>query len=273
MDETLKIVAISALRDNYIWVIHHTKSNQCVVVDPGESVPVLNYLKAHQTHLSAIIITHYHSDHTGGIGGLLQHFPTITIYGSALEALSYRTKALCEGDQLSLLNNHFLCTVYEVPGHTLGHIAYYVPHINGSPAVFTGDTLFSGGCGGLFEGTPSQLYQSLLRLKRLPDATRVYCGHEYTVNNLRFSRWLEPNNLRVQSTLAVAESRRAKQEPTLPSVLATEWEINPFLRCDEKPFIAAMEHQLGLSEGTAPLALFTHLRALKDNWNDSGRAN
>jgi hydroxyacylglutathione hydrolase len=268
-NNTIQLVGLKALRDNYIWVIYDSTLNQCVVVDPGEAGPVLHYLDKHQIVLSAILVTHKHWDHTAGIDALCACFPKTVVYGPVAEQLSQMTRGLVDKEQFGLFNNKLVCTVYAVPGHTLGHIAYYLPNVNGLPVIFTGDTLFSGGCGRVFEGTYDQLYTSLLKLSELPEETRIYCGHEYTVTNLKFAYWLEPQHPMIQDALEQAKEQQTNQQPTLPSVLKIECLINPFLRCDTQSFIAAMKDRLKLSTLSTPLALFTHLRNLKNDWHES----
>lgn len=267
MDDLLSVTALPALKDNYIWIVCDHHSKQCVVIDPGEASPVLAYLQQQQIKLDAIIITHYHADHIGGIPALQLTFPEVRIYSSTKESLPYKTRLVQEGDKLSALDNKFACTVYEVPGHTLGHIVFYAPNLNGTSAIFTGDTLFNAGCGRLFEGTFDALYQSLLKLRALPGATQVYCGHEYTQTNLAFALWLEPDNLQIQSALSDINAAASRKLPRLLSTLSRECAINPFLRCDEAYFRKLMQVRLQLDSLPIPIELFMRLRKLRDNWS------
>jgi hydroxyacylglutathione hydrolase len=258
-------IALNALIDNYIWVLHHPSSRKCMVVDPGESNAVLQYLVLKKATLTDILVTHHHKDHTDGIAKLQAHFPEIRVWGPSLEPIPYRTHPLKEGDTVSLWGNQPTYTVYSIPGHTADHIAY---HDKASNVLFTGDTLFSAGCGRLFEGTITQLYHSLQRLKALPDKTQIYCGHEYTITNLHFAQWLEPENLFIQDTLSSVQACIEDHKPSLPASLLRERNINPFLRCEESSFLFSMEKRLNLSKPT-PLTLFAILRTLKDNWQNT----
>ena len=266
MPQAIKIVPLSALKDNYIWLIIHSDFNECVVVDPGEASPVLNYLNSYRINLSTILITHKHADHVKGVRELTEHFPNARVYGPSLEAIVPTVSNSHKGRKLSLFNNSYECMVLEVPGHTLEHVAYYIPNLDGSSVIFTGDVLFSGGCGRLFEGTFQQLYTSLLKLRALPKKTQLYCGHEYTVSNLEFACWLEPNNQTIQSALDKAKADIFDQKPTLPSTLENECLINPFLRCDQFSFISNMQKKFKLSHTINPLTLFSYLREQKNHW-------
>lgn len=272
MNHGLQIIPVPALRDNYIWLINHMDKAECVVVDPGEAAPVIQCLDKLRSTLKAILITHRHGDHTDGIEGLLPYFPkTPVVLAPAQDPVFHETQALYEGDQLSLLHGALKLTVYDIPGHTKGHIAYYSECLGGRPGLFCGDTLFSGGCGKWFEGTPTQLYGSLLRLRNFPNNTQIYCSHEYTMANLRFAHWLEPNHLIIRACLQEAQYMRIKDKPTLPSSLQKEQLINPFLKCDDTNFIKLMKNRFSIpNPNPSPLEIFTTIRNIKDKWHDSG---
>ena len=218
------IVPIPAFADNYIWAM--LASERCVVVDPGDAAPVLAFLAEHKLTLAAILVTHHHADHIGGVAELTSRW-NVPVYGPAAENISCVTQALSEGDTVAL--PEFVAVpfrVIEVPGHTRGHIAYVSGDI-----LFCGDTLFAAGCGRLFEGTAAQLHDSLTRLAALPDHTQVYCTHEYTLSNLRFALAVDADNSDLNERSFVERARRARGEPTLPSSIALERATNPFLRC------------------------------------------
>jgi hydroxyacylglutathione hydrolase len=256
----LKVRPLRAFHDNYIWLIHGPEdARRVAVVDPGDAAPVELALDERGLELAAILITHHHGDHTGGIRALLDRFDA-PVYGPAAESIPGRTHALRDGDAVRLASLGLNFEVIEVPGHTAGHIAYY-----GHGALFCGDTLFSGGCGRLFEGTPAQMTASLDRLASLPDATRVYCAHEYTLANLRFAATVEPDNRALADYASQARAMRAEDRPTLPSTVGRERAVNPFLRCDSPAVVRAAQTHSG-----RPLAdrveVFATVRAWKDSF-------
>ncbi len=254
----LTIEPISAFQDNYIWLLRGQGEGGVAVVDPGDEQPVLELLERRGDVLVAIMITHKHGDHTGGIAGLLEAFPGVPVFGPANEPIGLVDRPLTEGDVVTVPGPDVAFTVLEVPGHTEGHIAYY-----GAGVLFCGDTLFAGGCGRVFSGTHRQLNRSLQRIAALPPETRLYCAHEYTADNLGFARWVEPDNpylLERQSDTARARSRG---EPTVPSSLQLELHTNPFLRTGEPAVIAAAERYAGTRLANAE-AVFTAIR----NWKD-----
>ncbi|THU00986.1 hydroxyacylglutathione hydrolase [Lampropedia puyangensis] len=220
---------ISAFSDNYIWMMDD--GHQAVVVDPGDAAPVQAVLQELGLVLQSIVVTHHHADHTGGVSALKSHFGA-TVYGPAGEVIADVDVHLRGGDTFSLLGH--TSQVIAVPGHTAGHIAYYLPEValddGAAPVLFCGDTLFSAGCGRLFEGTPAQMLNALDALAALPHATRVYAAHEYTLSNMRFAAVVEPDNRDLQAALRQAQQLRAQGAPTLPSSLDLELAINPFLR-------------------------------------------
>jgi hydroxyacylglutathione hydrolase len=251
----LRIEPVPAFDDNYLWLA--SRDGLAFVVDPGDAEAVEEALAARRLRLAAIVVTHHHGDHTGGVLSLKRAHGA-TVYGPAGEPIPGRDVPLAEGDRVELLGVAF--DVLDVPGHTRGHIAYHAPSID---LLFCGDTLFAAGCGRLFEGTPAQMYASLAKLARLPGTTRVYCAHEYTVANLRFARAVEPDNAATARRLAESEAARARGEPTLPSTIALERATNPFLRCDEPAVRAAAE---GRRKGAGATAVdtFAAIRAWKD---------
>lgn len=231
----MELLALPAFTDNYIWMLHDGR--QALVVDPGESAPVELALAARGLVLAGILVTHHHADHVGGVDALRTrlHGP---VYGPAREDIPQPYLHVQGGDALELLGLQF--QVIDVPGHTAGHIAYFCEQPGDSPPIlFCGDTLFSGGCGRLFEGTPAQMHDSLARLAALPGNARVCCAHEYTLPNLRFAHSVEPHNSELEAYTARCEALRARGLATLPSSIAQERRINPFMRCDQPEVIAA----------------------------------
>lgn len=256
----MNLVALPAFSDNYIWMLHD--DHQAIVVDPGDAAPVLAALDARGLALAAILVTHHHPDHVGGLAALRGRLQG-PVYGPAREAIPAPFSPLADGDTASALGLDF--QVIDVPGHTAGHIAYFLPALAGqAPLLFCGDTLFSGGCGRLFEGTPAQMHQSLGRLAALPGATRVCCAHEYTESNLRFAQAVEPANAALADYTAACRQLRAKGEPTLPSSIATERAINPFLRCDAPDVVHAARAQ-GAADGSG-VAVLGALREWKNRF-------
>lgn len=252
-----RIIAIPALSDNYIWAIVN-QSGQTIVIDPGESDGVIDFLQKEQLSLQAILITHHHWDHTNGIAGILHHFK-VPVYGPASERIANVTHPVNDNDQIHIANFPSF-TVLSIPGHTRGHIAYRVRN-----HVFCGDTLFAAGCGRLFEGTPPQMYQSLQRLAALPNETLIYCAHEYTLNNLRFAQTVEPTNQNITKRIEKIKKIRDLGNPSLPVPLADEKLTNPFLRCTEAPIQEAASRHLGTSLAD-PIAIFAEIRKWKDGF-------
>lgn len=225
----IDIVPVPAFTDNYIWMLFD-EEGQCVVIDPGQAEPVLAFLHRENLTPSAILLTHHHADHTGGVAALCQHFP-VPVYGPAAEHIAGVTHPLTGGESVHLTAPRIHFRVISVPGHTRGHLAYFMP-AQEPPALFAGDTLFSGGCGRIFEGTPADMLASLDRLAGLPDSTRLYCAHEYTQRNLEFATQVCPDNVEMRDRLHWVMAQRKKGLPTLPSTLAIEHLTNPFLRLD-----------------------------------------
>lgn len=255
----IQIVPISAFKDNYIWCLINKNTKHCLVIDPGEGKPVLTQLNRLDLSLDAILITHHHWDHTNGIRSILKSH-SVPVYGPAKEKIVGMTQAVEQGDKIELANWPISFKVMAIPGHTLGHIAYY-----GNRLLFCGDTLFTGGCGRLFEGTAEQMLDSLTRLAQLPDKTQIYCGHEYTLANLHFAQEVEPNNPHIKKRLEKTRELRQKNLASVPSLLEEERLTNPFLRCDQPDIIQRIEKRTG-RKFSSPVAVFTYLRQWKNNF-------
>ncbi|WP_210639148.1 hydroxyacylglutathione hydrolase [Pseudomonas sp. Tri1] len=254
----IQISALPAFTDNYIWLLQDHATQRCAVVDPGDAAPVHAWLDAHPGWaLSDILVTHHHHDHVGGVEAL-KNATHATVYGPASENIPARDVALSDNDTLSVLGMDF--DVYAVPGHTLGHIAYYHHGL-----LFCGDTLFAAGCGRLFEGTPAQMHHSLSRLAALPEDTLVYCTHEYTLSNLKFATAVEPGNPDIAARLEKVSRQRNEGVMTLPSTLALEKLTNPFLRTAETSVKQKADERNGQRNET-PSEVFAALRAWKDKF-------
>lgn len=257
------VSAINAFNDNYIWIITASITTDCYLVDPGDAGVCINYIEQHQLTLRGILITHHHRDHTGGIEELKnycvqQHWP-LTVFGPESKKIAAIDSPLNDGDAITLFD-HIQLTVMAVPGHTLDHIAFY-----GNNTLFCGDTLFSGGCGRLFEGTPKQMLLSLNKFKRLPTTTKIYCAHEYTQANLTFALAVEPKNSEIITYQRHVMNTREQNLATIPTNLATELAINPFLRSDSDEIKLTLQ-QLTNQQLTSELEVFTATRHYKDNF-------
>lgn len=255
----LTITPIPAYDDNYIWLITG-EGPDAFVVDPGDAAPVLTVLRERQLNLAGILITHHHFDHVGGLQQLREAFSP-AVYGPDNPAIDGLDKIVRQGDKVDVLGEAF--TVMTVPGHTLDHIAYF--HDVEQPLLFCGDTLFAGGCGRIFEGTPAMMHDSLQSLASLPGNTRVYCAHEYTLANLAFARAVEPANAALLARIAADEATRAAGEPTVPSTLSLELATNPFLRCAEASLKDSLREQNRL-ENEDSTAVFATVRGWKDSF-------
>jgi hydroxyacylglutathione hydrolase len=254
----LSIFPIPAFNDNYIWGWVDDARHQAIIVDPGDATPVLTFLKQKKLTLNAILITHKHHDHTGGITALLSVFPNASVFSHPLEQITQTTQFVIDNDTFNINEHKF--RVIAIPGHTLGHVAYYC-----TPVLFCGDTLFTNGCGRIFEGTAQQMLASLKKLMALPDDTQIYCGHEYTLSNIKFALHVEPNNIALQNRFEEAEQLRSKNHPTVPSTLQLEKLTNPFLRCHESSVIETVSNHAGKKLNSA-VDVFYELRQWKNNF-------
>jgi len=226
---TINITPIHAFNDNYIWAITKTGSSQVILVDPGDFKASSKFIEEQKLSLAAILITHHHHDHVGAIEQLAKTYNSnVCVYGPATESIPGKTIALEEENFVEFPDFNLTLRVLDVPGHTSGHIVYYNNDI-----LFCGDTLFSGGCGRLFEGTAEQMHHSLSKLSQLPQHTKVFCAHEYTLANLHFALAVEPDNQELLSYFNQVKTYRDHNKPTLPSTIAQEKLINPFLRCNQ----------------------------------------
>lgn len=263
----LQFKQIPAFQDNYIWLIEC--GNAAWVVDPGDWAPVIDVLEKNHYTLAGILVTHHHRDHVGGIDGLLSWAQSKDqvrpeVYGPINDEIPRRSQSLIEGDRVNL-NQEISLEVLELPGHTKGHIGYYLGSSINNPVsrVFCGDVLFSSGCGRLFEGTALQMSISLDKLAKLPKETLICCAHEYTLSNIRFALEVEPNNLNLQNWSKKAQELRESGLPTVPTSLAQELLVNPFLRCTSFEVISAVQRYSGQNIKD-PVGIFTVLR----NWKD-----
>ena len=254
----MQVYRLPVLTDNYVFVLHDPQRHLAAVIDPAVAVPVLQCLQNLKADLIAIFNTHHHSDHVGGNRELLHQFPQAVVYGGAIDRgrIPVQQVFLQAGDRVEFGDR--VAEVFFVPGHTKAHIAYYfLPTATEGGELFCGDTLFAGGCGRLFEGTPAQMVDSLTKLRSLPDDTRVWCAHEYTLNNLRFALTVDPDNSQLRSRYQQAEILRRQNEATVPTSIAVEKQTNPFLRCDQPALRSPDEDEV---------KTFARLRRLKDQF-------
>lgn len=259
---SINVIPVPAFRDNYLWLFHDAGDSRAYVVDPGDARPVEAALSERGLELAGILVTHHHPDHIGGIDQLLTKHP-VPVHGPAGGSVPQVSDPVNEGDTV-ILDNGCRFKVMAVPGHTLDHLAYF-SDTSETPILFCGDTLFAGGCGRLFEGSPEQMYDSLNKLSRLPDNTRVYCAHEYTLANLAFARAVEENNADLLERIRIDQSRRERQEPTVPSTIGLEKSTNPFLRCDLDSVKRAAEAHSGEALKSSQEVLAA-VRQWKDNF-------
>lgn len=256
----MNIQPIRAFKDNYIWML--SDSGHALVVDPGDASPVLESLDRSGMALSAILITHHHADHIGGIGRLRKAFPAVRVYAPEDRRIPDATDRVGEGGRVEFPEIDCSLSVIEVPGHTSTHIAYV-----SDEALFCGDTLFAGGCGRVFDGTAEQLSHSLARIGTLPPRLRVYCAHEYTLANLGFAKWVEPESVAILERERRCEAMRERDEPTVPSGLDEELATNPFMRTDQPAVKAAAERYAGRSLASRA-EVFAAIRQWKDREYD-----
>jgi len=257
MQQAVSVVPVAAFKDNYVWTLRN--ASHAAVVDPGEARPVLDYLRREKLKLAAILATHHHPDHVGGIAELRRSFD-VPVYGPKNEPIATLTQPVSEGDRVAIAELGVEFSVLDIPGHTRAHIAYY-----GAGSLFCGDTLFACGCGRVFEGTPEQMVRSLDKLAALPDDTKVYCGHEYTLANIGFAKEVEPGNEALARREAHDRELRAQGKPTLPSRLGDEKRTNPFLRVREPAVIESANKYLG-SRVADPVRVFAAIRDWKNQF-------
>lgn len=255
----MRIDPVPAFNDNYIWIIREQDDGTCLIVDPGDAEPVIEFLETHGLQPEALLITHHHYDHTGGIKELVQKY-SCPVYGPEYEDIEGITYPLRHGDSISLAGGRLNFEILHCPGHTLGHIAFYA-----KPYLFCGDTLFAGGCGRMFEGDPINFLKSLEMLADLPSDTRVYCAHEYTEANLKFAMAVEPENTVLKKRQQSVKTLRKTGQPTVPSLLSDELQTNPFLRCHTDSVKAAAEKKSG-NALTQPSDVFAIVRDWKDHF-------
>ncbi len=256
----MQVIRIPVLTDNYIFVLHDRIKNIAAVVDPAVAQPVIEQLQQLEVNLVAIFNTHHHHDHVGGNQQLIKRFDNVVVYGGAEDRgrIPGQQVFLNEGDRVDFGDRTGV--VFFVPGHTRAHIAYYFPATaTESGELFCGDTLFAGGCGRLFEGTPTQMLASLSKLQALPDDTRVWCAHEYTLNNLKFALTVDSNNPDLKTRFAAVQADRSRNEATIPSNLGLEKRTNPFLRWQQPALQAAVD-------SSDPVQTFARLRGMKDRF-------
>ncbi|HXM84004.1 MAG TPA: hydroxyacylglutathione hydrolase [Burkholderiales bacterium] len=253
----LEVVPVKAFKDNYVWTLRN--ATHAAVVDPGEARPVFDYLSGERLELAAILATHHHPDHVGGIAELVAK-RAVPVYGPRKEPIPTLTHPVSEGDRVSIPELGVTFSVIDIPGHTRAHIAYY-----GAGSLFCGDTLFACGCGRLFEGTAEQMYASLQKLRALPDDTKVYCGHEYTLANIDFAKTVEPDNAALKERERRDRRLRAAGKPTLPSTLGEEKATNPFLRCLEPAVVESANKYLG-ARIADPVRVFAAIRDWKNRF-------
>lgn len=251
----MNLNSIPAFQDNYIWVLND-ETGRCLIVDPGEAAPVLAAITENGWQPEAILLTHHHNDHVGGVSDLHRHYPNLIVYGPEETRHKGTTKIVADGDRIRVLDQEF--HVFATPGHTLGHVCFY-----SAPWLFCGDTLFSGGCGRLFEGTPAQMYRSLQRINTLPEETLICCAHEYTLSNMKFALSVLPHDLFINEYYREVKELRAKNQMTLPTTLKNERQINLFLRTYDIDLINKINKETKLLQSEER---FAWLRSKKDNF-------
>jgi hydroxyacylglutathione hydrolase len=258
----LTLTPVPALKDNYIWCLSHTETHCALIVDPGEAQPIEAYLLAQKLTLDAILITHHHPDHTAGISKLKKRYPDARVIGPAKENIPHCTDSVAEGSNLIFPNLGLTFQVLDIPGHTLGHVAYF-----NDTWLFCGDTLFSCGCGRVFEGTPKMMYHSLEKIRFLNDSLLMCCGHEYTQANLKFASTVLPHSVELHAFQESVKKRRLAGETSLPTPLGLEKNLNPFLGCHHPDIIKSVQIHAKNSNIQAPEDIFAHLRSWKDTFS------
>lgn len=260
--KNFEVLPIKAFKDNYIWALIEKESGMTIIIDPGEAQPVVDFIKNKNLRLTNILITHHHHDHHGGVANLFEKYSP-TIYSPMHPDINADIESIINIDNINYIDIPIFgrFKIIKVPGHTLEHVAYY--HENGW--LFCGDTLFSAGCGRVFEGTYEQMYSSLLQLRSLPKDTKVYCAHEYTLSNLEFAKAVEPSNLDIQNMIVECKRKRENNLPTLPSILSSEININPFLRCEVPAIVKSAQIYSGKSLKKA-VNVFQELRIWKNSF-------
>ena len=251
----MNLISIPAFQDNYIWVLVD-EAHRCVIVDPGEASPVLKAIDENGWLPEAILLTHHHNDHVGGVAALCEKYPQLVVYGPKETQDKGATRIVEDGENVLIQGWHF--SVFATPGHTLGHVSYF-----NFPYLFCGDTLFSGGCGRLFEGTPVQMYQSFQKINALPEETLICCAHEYTLANMKFAKSILPEDPAIQDYYHKVNELRVKKQNTLPVILKNERKINLFLRTDDIDLINKINQETSLQQ---PEERFAWLRSKKDNF-------
>jgi hydroxyacylglutathione hydrolase len=259
MQHNLQIIPIPAFKDNYIWLIHN--GHLATVVDPGDATPVLETLQYLNLTLNNILITHHHHDHIDGVAELLIAYPKAIVYAPKLEQYTFNHISLDEPDIIDIKEFDLKFAVMNLPGHTVGHIAYYAEQPSGNHMLFCGDVIFGAGCGRVPEGSYAQAFQSLQKLTTLPAKTKLYCTHEYTLHNINFALSLEPNNQDLINRFKETQKLRDVNLPSLPSTITLELATNPFLRCNSEEIQSAVQ-----LKNASFLEIFSAVRLLRNNY-------
>ena len=255
-------IAIPGFIDNYFWILAGS-GDKVTLVDPGDAAPVLQWLRRHGREVGMIMITHHHADHIGGVMELLRHFPRAEVVAPSDPRISMTTRTVSEPDLVDIEDISASFSVLDFPGHTQSHIGYYCKFDDSHASLFCGDTLFACGCGRLFEGTAQQMYTSLRKIYRLPEHTKIYCAHEYTLGNIAFAKRVEPQNSALLSRAEEALRMRSDSIPTVPSVLRQEKATNPFLRASTPSVQRAVQTYYNQSF-VSPVQVFAAVRSWKD---------
>jgi hydroxyacylglutathione hydrolase len=255
-----QVIAIPAFTDNYLWALVNNEG-YCAIVDPGDALPVIEFLDKHNYTLTDILLTHHHSDHIGGVDALLKKYTNINVYGPSTSRFTMVNNPCTDKENILLTKLNIKLTVMEVPGHTIDHICYF-----DDDNVFLGDTLFSAGCGRLFEGTPEQMHHSLTKISQLNNNTNIYCAHEYTLANITFALNVDPDNQDLIDYDLFTKQQRANNMSTIPTKLSTQLAINPFLRSSDTQIKQAIKAKFDLTNSISDQTCFTYLRKWKDSF-------